>query len=669
MRIFARLFMLLIASFFLLPNALAKRPPSSIVLNALLPTVCDQFIRLSTQAEVDAFECTEVIGGITISGADITNLDSLYTLKRVKGDLYIASNINLKQINGLQELTSVEGTVAIINNAQLVNLDGLSSLASVEALNESFTSIVIVDNPALISIQGLKSLTIAAGTVQIENNASLTNLDGLESLTQIGLVDTRIVSLYIKRNASLANIDGLSALRSVGGYYLGSVNIEHNPSLINLNGLSSLTTITGGYTAGLSLKDNALITNVDGLASFNKIKAAQGFIDIQDNPNLTRGCGLFTILHNSALTGFQITTTISGNGVGFTKEEILTGGSCPESTIPAQPSQLSITNVTGQSMKLTFISPTLIPSGYITLMRAYGSPFPKDAPVDGTTYQVGNTIGSSTIVVGVGTEMSFTVTSLIPNTNYYFAIFSYYEGNDYVTLDPLEGRQQSTNETEPLPSDPTVQASNLQFSEITHNSLVVSFNAPTEVVPDGYITFMKAIASPFPEDVPVSGTYYQVGDVIGSSTVVVGLGASTSFSIIWLLPGMEYFFDIYSYQRPIENGSIFLVSDNPLSGSARTTFGNLDAANHSTPYPNPFAEEITIPFTVKNDNTFVQIVVYDPIGIKVAQLTSQSYNQGHFDVKWDRTDNSGSKVKQGVYIYNVTTSESRQGMSGTVVAK
>lgn len=669
MKIFARFLPVILVVFFLFTHAFAKTPRST-VFHARPLMACDQSITLSSQAEVDAFTCTVIGGDLTISGSNITNLESLNSLKSIDGSLFIIGNAHLSSIDGLGQLTFVDGILEIRNNTQLINLDGLSSLVSVKIMYPGFTSITISDNPALISISGLKSLTSTPGTWQIENNASLPNLDGL-SLTQIGSSDTRSVSLIINGNAVLANIDGLSALNSVGGYYFGMVDIENNPSLTNVNGLSSLTTISGGFNAGLTIINNVSLTNVDGLSSLTNIASSQGYIYIQDNPNLTSGCALFPILHNRKLTGFPLTVIISGNGAGFTEEEILAGGLCPASTIPNQPSHLLITDATSRSMRISFTPAVLIPSGYITLIRAYGSPYPVDAPVDGTAYHVGNTIGSSTVVVGVGQATSLTVTSLIPNTNYYFAIFAYDECNDYVTLNPLEGNRSTTNKTTPLPADPTVQASNLEFFDISCNSMVVSFKAPTEVVPDGYITFMRAVTSPSPEDVPISGTVnYHVGDVVGHSTVVVGFGPLTRFNIISLIPDMKYYFDVYAYQRPGENGPIFLISPIALSGSASTTFSNFTATAHSnTPYPNPFVEEITIPFTVKNENALVQIVIFDSMGRKIADITSERFEQGDHVVKWDRTDNYGSKVTPGVYKYRVFTSESKQGLHGTLLAK
>ena len=46
--------------------------------------VCQGNITLSSQAEVDAFSCTEINGSLVISGNDITNLNTLSSLMKVR---------------------------------------------------------------------------------------------------------------------------------------------------------------------------------------------------------------------------------------------------------------------------------------------------------------------------------------------------------------------------------------------------------------------------------------------------------------------------------------------------------------------------------------------------------------------------------------------------------
>jgi hypothetical protein len=151
-------------------------------------------ITLTTQAEVDSFQatyggggvCDRVIGDLSVSGGDITNLDGLANITGVGGGLYI----------GYRELTHLDG---------LANITGM-----------------------------VGSLSIDSNTVL--TNTVLTNLDGLANITSVG------GSLYIGYNYLLTNLNGLANITSVGG----SLYIFVNYILTNLNGLVNITSVVGG---------------------------------------------------------------------------------------------------------------------------------------------------------------------------------------------------------------------------------------------------------------------------------------------------------------------------------------------------------------------------------------------------------------------------------------
>ncbi|MEL6988632.1 MAG: hypothetical protein AAGK97_12480, partial [Bacteroidota bacterium] len=115
---------------------------------------------LSSQAEVDAFpsvcNCTSILGNLTVSGSDITNLDSLGSLISVGGNLEIISNSSLTNLNGLSSLDSV-GNLSIVNMGGLVNIDGLSSLSTIT------NNLSIVFTDVLENFNGLSNLTSIGG--------------------------------------------------------------------------------------------------------------------------------------------------------------------------------------------------------------------------------------------------------------------------------------------------------------------------------------------------------------------------------------------------------------------------------------------------------------------------------------------------------------------------
>jgi hypothetical protein len=179
---------------------------------------------------------------------------------------------------------------------------------------------------------------------------------------------------------------------------------------------------------------------------------------------------------------------------------------------------------------------------------------------------------------------------------------------------------------------------------------------------DGYLTIMRAHNSSYPDEVPEDGVAYNVGNVIGHSTIVVGKGTETSNDIIWLEPDTDYFFEVLSYK--VVNGYYDYDAENPQSGHQRTNSSNVVMA-----YPNPFTDNITFPFKVREENTHVSIVVFDQLGRVVSEVVSQKFPPGDHEVKWDRNDLQGKRVVEGLYMYAIKSSEKNRSAQGMVVAK
>ncbi len=78
---------------------------------------------LSTQSEVDSFtatnQCNEIQGNLTISGADIVNLDGLSSVISIGGSLLIDNNTLLTSLEGFPEITSLDGNLGITSNPML----------------------------------------------------------------------------------------------------------------------------------------------------------------------------------------------------------------------------------------------------------------------------------------------------------------------------------------------------------------------------------------------------------------------------------------------------------------------------------------------------------------------------------------------------------------------
>lgn len=70
-------------------------------------------------------------------------------------------------------------------------------------------------------------------------------------------------------------------------------------------------------------------------------------------------------------------------------------------------------------------------------------------------------------------------------------------------------------------------------------------------------------------------------------------------------------------------------------------------------YPNPFNPTTTIKYQVA-ENAKVSLTIYDMLGQKVKTLIDNEQEAGYYTVRWDGTNESGSKVTSGIYIYRLT---------------
>lgn len=617
---------------------------------------CAGTIMLSSQAAVDAFPvthgCKIAASTITITGGDIVNLDGLHSLDTIRGSLTIQDNPELLNIDGLSNLKSVAsktyGGIFIVSNARLTNIDGLSSVSDV-GYNSGFgnSSITIASNSGLTSIEGLIGIKRLPGNLLISDNDALTNLDGLDSLKAIDIVGT----LSISGNDALVDTDGLKGLTRV------AVNLEisNNSSLPNLNGLSSLTALAiGGFSGQLRIENNASLANVDSLSSLISMTTIYRYLIVRNNPNLTRGCGFYPLLANSFDCSLCNTTiTFENNGAGVTKDEILADGACEgvDPQLPQQPTNLVFSQVTGESVHLEFTVSPHPPAYHVILMRTMSSPYPEDKPQNGSYYYAGMTIGNS-LVVAVGEKgdvNEFDITGLSPSTEYYFAVYAGNSGLNYVKDPPLQGSVTTSGGGTPT---------DLVFSDVTDNSLTISFAAAEGY--DGYLTIMRSFESGLPSDGPVNGTSYSIGNVINCCTIVVGNGTSTELFIIYLEPDIDYYFDVIPYT--IEDSSYVYHLDNVLSGHQRTM-------EEAQPFPNPFVEQLTIPVTVSGEIANVRILITDQLGRQVSEVVNNQFATGKHFVQWDRIDQQGRRLNQGVYMYSIITSETDKPITGMVVAK
>ena len=291
----------------------------------IVDQVCASDVTLTSQAEVGAFSCTEVTGSLVISGNDITNLNTLSSLRTVGGSLSISDNPNLETID-LPDLDIKQGSLSISNNGKLKSISGFNN-------THLANSIYIGANPKLGIISGFDSLiqvfTVFGGGFAVVQNDALTNIQAFGALRTTG--NFRIVN-----NANLLALDGFPSLTHVNGEF----QISNNESLKTISGFNKLMSIQGiprtVPNTALLIENNALLETLEGLSSLKSISApldggrfppAPGTVTVHvtGNPKLTQCCTLRTLLDvlvSGDHPSFFARIDISGNG-GCTLDDIL----------------------------------------------------------------------------------------------------------------------------------------------------------------------------------------------------------------------------------------------------------------------------------------------------------------------------------------------------------
>jgi len=205
-------------------------------------TACTGNVVLSSQAEVDAFNCTSVDGDLTISGNNISNIAALSDLENVSGKLIIRNNPNLADIKPLTSLTSV-GSLIVVNNTLIRTLNGLFNLSNIDG------NLSIKGNAALVNFAGIGPFRKVLN-LEISNNPELENIDGLDKLVEADVI-------LINDNVKLQNVDGLSRLRMLTHM---QITMNGNSSLQNCCGLYNLWT-SGTVYGVIDIENNGVSCN------------------------------------------------------------------------------------------------------------------------------------------------------------------------------------------------------------------------------------------------------------------------------------------------------------------------------------------------------------------------------------------------------------------------
>jgi len=351
---------------------------------------------------------------------------------------------------------------------------------------------------------------------------------------------------------------GVSSLAAASTYQYRIRSVNASGSSINSNSISVLTippTPTALSAAGASTTGFTANWSGSGTTNF--------FIDVSSDNFSTFVTGYNNLAVDGSfsqnITGLNIGTTYkyrirSSNSSGVSPSSSAISATTLVSEPTAQPTTLTFSSVTINSVDLSFTAALGSPTGYLVLRKAGSAPL--EVPADGIVYSVGGSIGSST-VVNIGST-SFSEVSLNNETNYFYSIYSYNGAGtsiNYLATTPLQG-SKSTLAVEPI-SQPTL----FNFTPGMAGLYSLSF---TPVAASGYLIIRKQGSAS--TEIPSDGVPYLVGGNLGSSTVANYTSASLFDET--LLSNSTYFYTVFSFNG--SGASVNYRTVSPLVSSLLT---------------------------------------------------------------------------------------------------
>jgi hypothetical protein len=323
---------------------------------------------------------------------------------------------------------------------------------------------------------------------------------------------------------------------------------------------------SNGYMVVMSTNSSLSSNPIDGVIYNIGDNVGDGSVIANGSATSFTATGL-TALSTYYFFVFPVNSVCTGGPLYYTSS-VLNGSATTIAGLPpcaapaAQPTNLVFGTTTTNSIQGSF---TATAADEYLVLRSTSATL-SNTPVNTTVYSAGDILGNA-VVVQKSAATSFTANGLLPNTPYYFFVFSInsqacINGPVFNTVSPLNGTQT----TQPLPpcAAPTAQPNTLILTS-SNSTISGTFNGIGSA--DDYLVVRST--SPTLSASPADNTDYNAGDNFGGG-IVVANSVSTSFVATGLTANTTYYFFVFAANKNCSGGTKY-ASGAPLTGNIATT--------------------------------------------------------------------------------------------------
>ncbi len=309
---------------------------------------------------------------------------------------------------------------------------------------------------------------------------------------------------------------------------------------------------------------------------------------------------------------------------------------------PVPASNLTFSNIEGNQMRLTFTM-----GNGISRMIVAKAGSPVDAwPIDFTGYTSANSFGSGSdlgggnFVVGSSTNNTFTITNLLPNTTYHFAVVEFNgTGTSAFYQEPtIVAKASSSTLTSPTIATSSFFANNIIGNKMqltwtrgngTGRLIIAKAGSPVDVTPPD-------LSNPSGNSIFGNGTNY------GGGNFAVYESNGDNFLLTNLEPGTTYHFASFEYNGL--SGKVFLTSATGRASFTTAPRPSIAAKNLNVSSVN--GDRFNLSFTEGNGTR--RLVVLRKGGlVNEIPIDLTTYTAGSFGV--------GTELANGNYVTNFGT--------------